>query len=98
MKSRRFSISQDVEGVYRLKGELTIHDIQCLKHFLDSILVRCRKITISMEDLTFADTAALQLLLAFRRSLTSRVKWIVKDLSSEMDTILTVSGLKSFLT
>jgi len=43
VKSRRFSISQDVEGVYRLKGELTIHDIQCLKHFLDSILVKCTK-------------------------------------------------------
>jgi len=98
MSGGRFSISQDVEGVYRLKGELTIHDIQCLKHFLDSVLARCRNIAISMEDLTFADTAALQLLLAFRRSLTSRVKWIVKDLSSEMDTILTVSGLKSFLT
>jgi hypothetical protein len=50
-----------------------------------------------MEELTFADTAALQLLLAFRRSLTSRVEWVVKDLSSEMDKILTVSGLKSFL-
>jgi len=98
VNSRRFSISQDAEGVYRFKGELTIHDIQCLKHVLDSVLARCRKITISMEELTFADTAALQLLLAFRRSLTSRIKWVVKDLSSEMDTILTVSGLKSFLT
>jgi len=31
MSGGRFSINQDVEGVYRLKGELTIHDIQCLK-------------------------------------------------------------------
>jgi anti-anti-sigma factor len=95
--SRRFSINQDAEGVYWLKGELTIHDIEYLKHFLDSVLARCQKITISMGELTYADTAALQLLVAFRRSLKPRVQWVVKELSPEMETILTVSGFQSFL-
>ena len=34
--ARHFKVVQDVDGTYLLKGELTIHDLDYLKDFLEA--------------------------------------------------------------
>jgi anti-anti-sigma factor len=96
MATRLFSINQDVDGTYLFKGELTIHDLDYLKDFLESSVARSKKVSISMADVEFADTASLQLLVAFKKSLRNK-EWKITALSDEMEKILTISGLKRFL-
>jgi len=97
MGIQQFTIIQDAEGIFRLKGELTILDIEYLKEFLDTTLGRVKKILLDMAEVTYADTASLQLLIAFRRNLKPEIEWQILGLSPELDTIVTVSGLKRFL-
>jgi anti-anti-sigma regulatory factor len=97
MGIRQFTIIQDAEGIFRVKGELTILDIEYLKEFLDTTLGREKKIFFDMAEVTYADTASLQLLIAFRRNLKPDIEWQVLELSPELDMIVTVSGLKTFL-
>ena len=97
MGIQQFTITQDAEGIFRLTGELTILDIVYLKEFLDTTLGRVNKIFLDMTDVTYADTASLQLLIAFRRNLKPEVEWQVPGLSPDLDMIVTVSGLKTLL-
>ena len=97
MGMSQFTVSQDAEGVFRFKGELTIHGIEYLRKFLDTAFVHAEKISISMAGLTFADTASLQLLIAFRRSLEPEVEWRLLELSPELKKILEISDLKNSL-
>ncbi|MBW2568435.1 MAG: STAS domain-containing protein [Deltaproteobacteria bacterium] len=97
MEMPQFTVSQDAEGVFRFKGELTIHSIEYLKRFLDTSFVHAKKISICMAEVTFADAASLQLLIAFRRSLKSESEWILLELSPELEKILKISGLKAAL-
>ncbi|MBC8199643.1 MAG: STAS domain-containing protein [Desulfobacteraceae bacterium] len=93
----QFTVSQDAEGIFRFKGELTIHGVEYLKRFLDTSFVRAKKISICMADVTFADTASLQLLIAFRRALKPETEWNLLELSPELEKILEISDLKNSL-
>ncbi len=97
MEMPQFTVSQDAEGVFRFKGELTIHSIEHLKRFLDTSFVHAKKISICMVEVTFADAASLQLLIAFRRSLKPDTEWNLLELSPELERILEISGLKTAL-
>lgn len=97
MGMSQFTVSQDAEGVFRFKGELTIHGIEYLRKFLDTAFVHAEKISISMAGVTFADTASLQLLIAFRRSLEPEFEWRLLELSPELEKILEISDLKNSL-
>jgi len=97
MEMQQFTASQDAEGVFRFKGELTIHGIEYLRKFLDTSFAHAKKISISMTDVTFADTASLQLLTAFRRSLEPEIEWRLLELSPELEKILEISDLKTAL-
>ena len=97
MEMQQFTVSQDAEGVFRFKGELTIHGIEYLKKFLDTSVVHAKKISICMAGVTFADTASLQLLIAFRRSLEPEFEWRLLELSPELEKILEISDLKTAL-
>ena len=97
MEVHQFTASQDAEGVFRFKGELTIHGIEYLRKFLDTSCLRAKKISIGMAEVTFADTASLQLLIAFRRSLKPEIEWGLLELSPELEKILEISDLKDSL-
>ncbi len=97
MEMPQFTVSQDVEGVFQFKGELTIHGIEYLRKFLDTSFVRAKKISICMAEVTFADTASLQLLIAFRRLLKPETEWRLLELSPELEKILEISDLKDSL-
>jgi len=98
MEAHQFSITQDADGTYRFKGEITIHNIEYLKDFLDTISDRAGRIVINMTGVTYADTAALQLLIAFRKKIQkAKIKWNIREISPELDTILEISGLKKYL-
>lgn len=94
MGARHFSVTQDVDGTYLFKGELTIHDLDYLKDFLESSAARSKKVAVSFAEVSFVDTAALQFLAAFRRFVKKDKQWEVTGLSEEMEKILAVSGLK----
>ena len=92
-----FKISQDSAGVFRIDGELTIHDIENLKSFLDNHLSRAKKISLDLGKVTYVDTASLQLLIAFRKALKPEIEWEITELSPELDMILNISGLRKVL-
>ncbi|MBA3017634.1 MAG: STAS domain-containing protein [Proteobacteria bacterium] len=97
METRQFTVNQDAEGTFRFKGKLTIHDLEYLKEFLDSSLDRIKNIFLNMEKVVYADTASIQLLIAFRKARSSEVNWKITDMSSELEKILELSDLKKEL-
>ncbi|MDI6687341.1 MAG: STAS domain-containing protein [Desulfobacterales bacterium] len=97
MGIQQFTVSQDTEGVFRFKGELNIHGIEYLKEFVDTYFAEAKEISLCLAEVTFADTASLQLLIAFRKSLEPKIKWRLLELSPELEKILGISGLKDSL-
>ncbi len=97
METRQFTVNQDAEGTFRFKGKLTIHDLEYLKEFLDTSLGRIKNIFLNMEKVVYADTASIQLLVAFRKARSSEVNWKITDMSSELEKILELSDLKKEL-
>lgn len=97
MAEKRFSISQDEQGVYHLEGELSIHDLEELKGFLEGFRKDEKEVTISFEKVRFIDTAALQLLIVFKTRLEPEVKLRISAVSGEVEKILSLSGLKTAL-
>ncbi len=97
MPTRTFSISQDGQGIYHLKGELSIHELDKLKAFLEESLKDTKEVPISLAKVRFIDTAALQLLIAFKRRLEPEVKLRIFDISAEVKDILSLCGLKAAL-
>ncbi|MCJ7616516.1 MAG: STAS domain-containing protein [Desulfobacterales bacterium] len=97
MENRQFTVNQDAEGTFRFKGKLTIHDLEYLKEFIDTSLDRLKNIFLNMEKVVYADTASIQLLIAFRKARSSEVTWEITDMSSELEKILELSDLKKEL-
>jgi anti-anti-sigma factor len=97
MDARNFSVSQDEHGVYHLKGELSIYELSELRNFLEGSVKAGQELTISLAEVRFIDTVALQLLIAFKRRKEPKVDLRISDLSSEVEGILSLSGLKTAL-
>ena len=99
MAAKNFSIRQDKQGTYHLQGDLSIHELDELKDFLEKSLKGGdeQEIAISLADVGFIDTAALQLLIAFKRWLEPDVKLRISALSAEVEDILFLCGLKAAL-
>ena len=97
MTRRGFSIGQDQEGVYLLEGELSIHDLDELRSFLDEALQGKEAISLSLAKVRFIDTAALQLLIAFKRRSESAARLQISAISPEIEGILSLCGLKTAL-
>ncbi len=97
MPARTFNISQDGQGVYHLEGELTIHELDEFKAFLEESLRDLQEIPISLAKVRFIDIAALQLLIAFKRRLEPEVKLRISAVSAEVEDVLSLCGLKAAL-
>ena len=97
MASKNFSVKQDDQGIYRFEGELTIHGLDYLNDFLDKSFKGVQEIAISLAEVTFIDTAALQLLIAFKKRFEPEVKMKISEISSEVEIILSLCGLKPIL-
>lgn len=97
MTEQDFMVTQDEFGIYHLKGQLTIYQVEKLKDFLDDLLKSCTAVTLSLDGVTLLDTAALQLLIAFRKSCAGRMKLEITSVSPETDKLLTISGLGTAL-
>lgn len=93
----QFTVHQDAEGVFQFNGRLTIHDLKYLQEFLDTSLSRIKKISLSMEDVEYADTASIQLLIAFKKAMGPDADWKILKLSPGLEKILEVSNLKNVL-
>lgn len=101
MARKNFSVSQDESGTYHLGGELTIHGLEELRELLEKSLQEDRgqkgEIVLSFAEVGFIDTAALQLLIAFKRWIEPDTKLKLSALSAEVEEILSLSGLKTAL-
>jgi len=96
MASKNFSVSQDKSGTYHLQGELTIHDLEELKDFLEKTLKdEKKKIVISFAEVGFIDTPVLQLLIAFKKWIEPNTELKISALSGEVEDILSLSGLRT---
>ena len=97
MAAKNFSVKQDEQGIYHFEGELSIHALDHLKDFLDKSLKGGQEIAISLAKVRFIDTAALQLLIAFKKRFEPEVKLKISEVSSEVENILSLCGLKTIL-
>lgn len=98
MASKNYSVSKDKSGTYHLRGELTIHDLEELRVFLEKALKgEKKKIVISFAEVGFIDTPVLQLLIAFKRWIEPKTELEISALSPEVEDILSLSGLKTAL-
>ncbi len=88
---------EDEHGVIHIKGELTIHGLEGLRLFLTDLLQSNKEPVFSLAEVTFIDTAALQLLVACRNSLPADRPWRVVAVSDQVERILTLSGLRTTL-
>lgn len=97
MTEKDFTVIRDESGVYHINGQLSIYQVDKLKDFLDDVLRARTELSLSLANVTFIDTAALQLLIAFRSSIQGRVKFQITSVSSEIEKMLTLSGLGAAL-
>jgi anti-anti-sigma factor len=97
MAAKNFSVSQNEHGTYHLRGELSIHDLDDLKGFLEESRKGEQEIVISLADVRFIDTAALQLLIAFKKRFEPEGMFRISAVSSEVEKILSLCGLKATL-
>ena len=97
MAAKNFSVSQDDHGIYHLHGELSIHELDDLRGFLEQSLEGEQETAISLAKVGFIDTAALQLLIAFKKHSEPEAKLRISDVSSEVEKILSLCGLKTAL-
>ena len=97
MAAKNFSVKQDEQGIYRFEGELTIHELDHFQNFLDKTFKGGQEIAISLANVRFIDTSALQLLIVFKKRFEPEVKLIISEVSSEVENILSLCGLKTIL-
>mgnify|MGYP001347227925 CR=1 FL=1 len=97
MAPKNFSVSQDEHGIYHVQGELSIHELDELKGFLERSLEGGQKIVISLAKVRFIDTAALQLLIVLKRWLKPEGELRICAVSADVERILSLSGLKAAL-
>jgi anti-anti-sigma factor len=97
MGTGNFKVSQDADGTFLLQGELTIHDLEYFKDLVDSAFSRAKTLSLSFEDLAFLDTASLQFLLSYKKSLGKGRSWVIRGVSPEVSKILEVSGTRKYL-
>jgi len=97
MAAKNITERQDKNGIYNFQGELTIHDLEELKGFLEKSIKTGQEIAISLAKVRFIDTAALQLLIALKRWLGSDRQLRISALSAEVENILSLCGLKTAL-
>jgi anti-anti-sigma factor len=93
MTEHDFSVTQDEFGVYHLKGQLSIYQVEKLKDFLDDLLGSRKEVTLALDEVSLIDTAALQLIIAFGNTSHKHVKVQIASVSAEVDKVLTISGL-----
>ena len=99
MDKANFRVKQDEEGTHHITGELTIHEIDDLKEFLEACFGagQVEEIAVSLSEVRFMDTAALQLFIVFRKWLEPEVRFRIADVSAEVEEILKLCGLKAAL-
>ena len=97
MAAQNFSVKQDEQGIYHFEGEVSIHALDYLKDFLEKSFKGGQDISISLAKVRFVDTAALQLLIAFKKRFEPEIKLKISDISSEVEHILSLCGLKTIL-
>lgn len=93
MTAKNFSVSQDKKGTYHVQGEVSIHELEEFNAFLEESVKEVEEIAISLAEVRFIDTAALQLLIAYKR----RIKLRISAVSLEVEEILSLCGLKTVL-
>jgi anti-anti-sigma factor len=99
MAAKNFKVTQDKEGTYQLQGEISIHELSAFKGFLEESVKKGeeQEIAISLGEVRFIDTAALQLLISFKMWLAPEMKLRISALSAEVEEILSLCGLKAAL-
>jgi anti-anti-sigma factor len=97
MAARNFTAEQDKEGTYLLEGELSIHDLDEIRSFLEEALQGTGEACLSLAKVRFLDMAALQLLIAFKKRSEPAARLRVCAVSPEVNHLLSLCGLRTAL-
>jgi anti-anti-sigma factor len=96
--ARGFNVQRDDHGIYHLQGEVSIHALGELKDFLEKALQSAHnELCVSLEKVRFIDTASLQMLLVFKKSIGPGVALRICGVSAEVENILSLCGLRAVL-
>lgn len=91
------TVPRDGLGVYSLQGHLTIHLLGELKDWIEKTLEREGNLRVSLDHVTFLDTAVLQYFVVLGSRLPSEGAFCVVSCSPEVDRILALCGLRTAL-
>lgn len=96
MSAHDFIVVENEQGTFEFHGVLTIHQVDKFKEFLEEQTSKgIPELLISFGNLEYIDITALQVLIAFKNSKDISTKLQITGLSSEVEEILVVSGLKT---
>ena len=84
------------EGVYKFSGEIDIYDLEDFYQILTELFPK-EAIILDFGDVRSMDTAALQLLISFKKSLPKERKFKIAHFHPALEKMLTISGLSRYL-
>ncbi|MFH1148192.1 MAG: STAS domain-containing protein [Pseudomonadota bacterium] len=85
------------EDVLKLSGDVDIHHLEAFHNALKERYPLERDLVLDCTDLVQMDTAGIQLLLAFKKSLPPGRRLTVRNLSSYLEEALDMMGVKQVL-
>ncbi|HIC91426.1 MAG TPA: anti-sigma factor antagonist [Syntrophaceae bacterium] len=88
------TITEDTKGTVSFSGELNIHNLEKLRDKLNRYLREGRDLFFDFKRVTIIDTAAIQLLISFKKSCDRVNKRLTIELSPTIQKTLETMGIR----
>ena len=85
---------EQAEGIIKLSGEIGVHHLDDLYECLKDRFVLEQDLTIDCQEVVQMDTAAIQVLIAFKKSLAKGHKLTIKNISPALEKVWEIIGVK----
>lgn len=94
MADTYFPCQEQAEGGIKLRGGIDIHHLDDLYDCLKDRLVLEQDLTIDCQEVVQMDTAAIQVLIAFKKSFPEGHKLTIKNISPALEKVWEIIGVK----
>ena len=88
---------EQAEGIIKLRGEIGVHHLDDLYECLKDRFVLEQDLTIDCQEVVQMDTAAIQVLMAFKKSLTEGHRLTIKNIPPDLEKVWEIIGVKQML-
>src|SRR4030065_2427056 len=88
---------EQAEGIIKLSGEIGVHHLEDLYECLKDRFVLEQDLTIDCQEVVQMDTAAIQILIAFKKSFTEGHRLTIKNIPPDLEKVWEIIGVKQML-